>query len=367
MKTPIYLDHNATSPLRPEATAAMTPLRDLPLNASSVHALGRMGRKTIEDARAHVAALTGADPSMVIFNSGATEGNNTILQYFKDARVLVSAIEHPSVLESLTHAVKIPVTPDGIVDLGALENLLRAEKTALVSVMLVNNETGIIQPVLKISSLARQYGALFHIDAVQGMGRIPLSLLEMGADFMTISSHKIGGPQGVGALVLGQCGITPVLLQGGGQEKKARAGTENITAIAGFGAAAQIALSDMVPYNETLSALRGKLEDGLKSIHPAIEIIGENQNRVCNTSFFILPGASSETMMMALDLDGICVSNGSACTSGTVKSSHVLKAMGYSDADSSAAIRVSLGWNTNEGDIEAFLRAFEKIIARLKS
>ncbi len=365
MKKTIYLDYNATAPMRLQVRELVVSLLDRPLNASSVHSHGREGKRLIDAARRQIAALCGADANNVIFNSGATEGNNTVLKHFSGQRILVSALEHPSVREARADAISIPATPSGLIDLAALEVLLKTDKTALVSAMLVNNETGIIQPVAEISKLARKYGAYFHCDAVQAAGRIPINLLELGIDFLTLSSHKIGGPQGVGALVLGLCGETPTLLDGGGQEKKARAGTENIAGIAGFGLAAALSLEAIT--SAAAPTFNAMLEKELRSISPTIKIYGceDGIARVPNTTFFSLPGASSETLLMALDLDGICVSNGSACSSGTVKASHVLLAMGEDRASASAAIRVSSGWDTKESDIRAFLSAFEKIFARL--
>ncbi len=421
MKERVYLDYNATAPVRQAAKAAAMSAMEDAHNASSVHSFGREARSMVEKAREAVAALVNTPPAQVIFNSGATEGNNTVLKHFAHEKVLVSAIEHPAVLEAHSNAIKIPVTKDGIVDLTALEELLRSppesppqaggsggeKKPALVSVMMVNNETGVIQPIKEISALAHKYGALFHSDAVQAAGRIPLDIAELGIDFLTLSSHKIGGPQGAGALVMGLCGITPVLLHGGGQEKSARAGTENVPAIAGFGAAAQEALEwinrhpDRAPGNDpgraegshaTLSdpsttALRASAQDDKKAglsptqlrelqtslekklckINEAIIIHGQNADRVPNTTMFSLPGASSETLMMALDLEGIAVSNGSACSSGTVKSSYVIKAMGYGDDIASSALRISTGWNSKETDIDRFLEAFAKIVNRIKT
>ena len=362
MNDRIYLDYNATAPARDEVRAAVADALSEAHNASSVHSFGREGRKIVENARETVAALVGAQAGMVIFNSGATEGNNTVLQHFKDERVLVSAIEHPSVLEAAPNAERIPATPEGVIDLGALEDLLKAEKTALVSVMLVNNETGIIQPVKEAAALTHKHGALFHCDAVQAAGRIPVNMAELGIDFLTLSSHKIGGPQGVGALVLGLCGVTPTLLHGGGQEKSARAGTENVAGIAGFGVAAKLAHDEMQTYTEKTAALQNKLESALSDVI----IYGQNASRVSNTTLLSLPGASSETLLMALDLEGIAVSNGSACSSGRVEPSHVLKAMNASDEEASGAIRVSTGWNSSEKDVDRFLEVWQKITTRMK-
>ncbi|MGQ0526883.1 MAG: cysteine desulfurase family protein [Alphaproteobacteria bacterium] len=362
----IYLDYNATVPMRAGARDAVLRAMDAPHNASSVHGFGRAARKIVEDARLKVAALVNANAAQVIFNSGATEGNNTVLKFFSGERVLISAIEHPSVSAVLLESEKIPVTKDGVVDLGALEKMLKVQKTGLVAVMYVNNETGAIQPVRDIAALAHNHGALFHCDAVQAAGKIAIDMAPDGIDFLTLSAHKIGGPQGVGALALGLCGIAPVLLEGGGQEKKTRAGTENAAGIAGFGAAAEEAREDLKEFQE-LSILRDRLEKEIHKISPEVVIHAQNSPRVAGTCFFSLPGASAETLLMALDLEGVCVSNGSACSSGTVKASSVLHAMGYGDDIARAALRVSMGWNTKPGDIDRFLEIWSKISARIQT
>ncbi len=376
--TPLYLDYNATAPMLNAVREVMSNIMVQPYNASSVHAHGRTARKIVEEARTQVAGLVNIPPAQLIFNSGATEGNNTVLKYFSGERVLVSAIEHPSVLEAAPHAEKIPVTADGVVDLDALERMLKSQgpsstyakasadkpqpspggRGGLVSVMMVNNETGVIQPVKEISALAKRHGALFHSDAVQAAGRIAIDMQEMGIDFLTLSAHKIGGPQGVGALALGLCGITPVLLEGGGQEKKARAGTENVAGIAGFGAAAKAV--DIAGYQKKLGVLRDRLEDVVAGAQ-GVTVHGVNAPRVANTSLFSIAGMKSETMLMAFDLEGICLSNGSACTSGTVKPSHVLQAMG---TDGGGSLRVSMGPDTTAADVERFLEVWSKIAER---
>ncbi len=383
-KTRVYLDYNATAPLRAEARAAMLALMDDPHNASSVHSYGRAARAAVEQARDHIGALVGAPAEQVIFNSGATEGNNTVLQYFAhtylDEQILVSTIEHPSILEAIPNAQHIPVTPQGIVDLSALENLLKSGKTSLVSIMLANNETGIIQPVTETAALTHKHGALFHCDAVQAAGRTPININTLQIDFLTLSAHKIGGPQGAGALVLGLCGITPTLLLGGGQEKKARAGTENVAGIAGFGAAAELALAELPTLPSTLEHLRASLEFELCEITKEgngliiygiqggtdSEQAASPVQRVTNTTLLSLPGIRSEAWLMNFDLEGIALSNGSACTSGSVQPSHVLKAMGANDEESASALRISMGWATTEYDIQRFLEAFETIYNRIK-
>lgn len=358
----IYLDYNATTPPRPQVIDAVCKAMGNAHNASSVHSFGREGRKIIETAREQIAALIGAPVNQIIFNSGATEGNNTVLRHFADERILTSAIEHPSVLKAVEGSQTIPVHKDGTLDLNALETALKENPTALVSLMLVNNETGVIQPVAEASALAHKHGALFHCDAVQAAGRIPVNMAELGIDFLTLSAHKIGGPQGVGALALGLCGMTPTLLHGGGQEKRARAGTENVAGIAGFGIAAQLALSELKAYQDKTAALQNKLERALTNVI----IHGQNARRAPNTTLASLPGASSETLLMALDLDGIAVSNGSACSSGRVDPSHVLNAMGASDEEATSAIRISTGWNTTEKDIDRFVEVWQNITQRIQ-
>ena len=364
MKDITYLDYNATSPMRKEVVESVMQIMNMPYNASAIHSLGRAGKKFIDNARQNIANLCGADKNNVIFNSGATEGNNTVLKYFADqGPIMISHMDHPSILEALPNPIIIPALANGTIDLEKLESLAEKHKPTLVSVMLANNETGIIQPTLEISKIARKYGAYFHSDCTQAAGRIKLDILNLGIDFMTLSAHKIAGPQGVGALVLGLCGDTPTLLEGGGQEKKARAGTENVAGIAGFGKAAELALKNLETYQSQLLFLQKKLENGIRSIVPGSKVYGQNMNRLCNTTMFTIPGKSSETMLMAFDLEGIAISNGSACSSGSVKASHVLLAMGEKDAASNA-IRVSTGWNTKEENINDFLFALEKIMAR---
>jgi len=366
----VYLDYNATAPIRPEVITGMSKAMQHAHNASSVHSFGREGRKLVEAARDQIAALTGCPAAQIIFNSGATEGNNTILHHFAntfpDEQILVSSIEHPSMLETTIKTTQIPCLPSGIIDLDALETLLKDKKTSLVSVMYVNNETGIIQPVKDAASLAHKHGALFHCDGVQAAGRKTINIPESGIDFLSLSAHKLGGPQGVGALCLGLCGQTPILLQGGGQEKSARAGTENVAGIHGFGIAADLALKNLETYQTSTTALQEKLETAL-SAYEHIKIYGQETERAGNTTLFALPGISSETLLMAFDLEGIALSNGSACSSGKVEPSHVLTAMQEPKTHTTSALRLSTGWATTQDDITAFLTAFDKIYDRVKS
>ena len=351
-----YLDHNATSPLRPAAKAAMLAAMDAVGNASSVHREGRAARKVLDDARDGVAQAIGVIAPMVVFTSGGSEANNMALKGAAVERLIVSAIEHPSVLEAAKASGKaveiIPAGGNGIVDLAALEKLLPGPR-ALVSVMLANNETGVIQPIREIAALAHAHGALVHTDAVQALGKIHVNFGLLGADLMTLSAHKFGGPLGAGALVIRDgLAITP-LIHGGGQELRRRAGTENVTAAAGFAAVASEKLHN-------ISILRDTLDTSLDGV----TIFGKNAERLPNTTCFAHPGLNAETLLMALDLDGIAVSSGSACSSGKVARSHVLTAMGISDELARAAIRISLGWNTTRHDIEHFIATWQRILTR---
>jgi len=368
IKKQVYLDHNATTPLKNAAREAMLEVLSEPGNASSVHKAGRAARQKIEIARREIAAFVNAgDKSSVVFTSGATEANNMVLKGAGVERILVSAIEHPSVLEAAGTREIIPILPSGLIDIGALDRLLEGNiKTTLISVMLVNNETGVIQPVEAVMEVARRRGALVHADAVQAAGRIPVDAQKLGVDFLTLSSHKIGGPQGAGALVISNCASVSPLMTGGGQEKNLRAGTENVAAIAGFGKAAVSALQDMSAY-QSLAALRDRAESALASIAPSLLFFGREAPRVANTSMFSLPGVPSETQLIALDIAGVCVSNGSACASGTVKTSHVLKAMGVDEQVAACALRISLGWNSNADDVECFIGAWAEMFNRVKA
>ena len=364
----IYLDYNATAPIRAEVIELMTNAMEHAHNASSVHQSGRLGRKYIEKAREHIAALTNNPAAQITFNSGATEGNNTVLRHFAeqypDEQILVSAIEHPSVLEAIPNATTIPVTSDGIIDLEALAKHLQ-KKTSLVSTMFINNETGAIQPIKEISALTHKHGALLHVDGVQAAGRIKIDMQDQGIDFLTLSAHKFGGPQGVGALCHKLCGINPTLLIGGGQEKFLRAGTENVAGIAGVGKAAELAMENLENFQKNTRELQGKLENYLRD-KKGVKIYATNTERASNTTLISIKGLSSETLLMAFDLESIAISNGSACSSGKVESSHVLKAMGESNEAASAALRISTGWNSTQNDIDAFIKSFETIHTRIK-
>lgn len=365
----IYLDHNATTPVKPAAREAMMAALDLPGNASAIHKAGRTARRMLEDARASVMrALNLGARDIVVFTSGATEANNLVLRGSGLERLIVSASEHPSVLETarvcgLALDV-LPVLSSGVIDLAALEKLLQGNtQQTLISIMLVNNETGVIQPLDQVVALARKHGALVHTDAVQAVGRMAVDVQKLGVDFVSLSGHKIGAPQGAGALIIANCAVIHPQITGGNQEKNLRAGTENLPAIMGL-AAALDALD--IESASTLAAWRDRIESELSAAAPSLQVFGQSAPRVANTTMFALPGVSSETQLIALDLAGICVSNGSACSSGTVKASHVLRAMGADDAAAGSSLRVSLGWNTTQDDVARFIAAWLKMYERVK-
>lgn len=377
----IYLDWNATAPLSAPARAAMIEALRLPGNASSVHGEGRAARAAIDKARRQVAALVGAQPDNVTFTSGATEAANHVLvpdfrmgrAALAANRLFVSAIEHPAIREGgrfdPADVTEVPVTVEGIIDLKALENQLsahdRSSGIAIVAVMLVNNETGIIQPVREAAALAHAHGGLVVVDAVQAAGRIAIDIEALDADFLILSSHKIGGPKGVGALVShGQILMPRPLIRGGGQEKGHRSGTENFSGIVGFGAAAETAGEALEERNAATGALRDRLEAGMRAAAADVIIHGAEAPRVANTCFFTLPGLKSETGQIAFDLEGIALSAGSACSSGKVGESHVLTAMGQDPK--LGALRISLGPETTKEDIDRTIDAFGKIAGRRK-
>jgi cysteine desulfurase len=370
-----YLDYNATAPLRPEVREAVCAALDLSGNPSSVHAEGRAARVAIEAAREKVAKLAGAASEDVIFTSGGTESNALALaaQGGSAWHCYLSAVEHPSVLSGgrfyRETTTIIPVTEDGVVDLSVLARELEKHHLGgwrpFVSLMVANNETGAIQPVAEAAKLVHDAGGLLHSDAVQAPGRMPLDLGELGADMLSLSAHKIGGPKGVGALVLNPGVAVEPLFKGGGQERRRRAGTENVAGIVGFGVAAELAVSDLAKAGE-IGALRDQLEEGALAVAPDAVIVAGNVKRLPNTSCIAVPGAKSETLVIGLDLEGIAVSAGSACSSGKVEASHVLGAMGIEPEFALGAIRVSLGIGTTSHDIERFLGAFGELIKRLK-
>jgi cysteine desulfurase len=381
-----YLDHNATSPLRPESMAALTAALAVGGNASSIHARGRAARALINDAQEKIALLANATAHDIIFTSGATEAANLALagavegainQHDADkkvariTRLFVSSIEHSAVLAPARHLAErapgvrleiLPVTADGVLDLEALRVALREGKgRALVAVMAANNETGVIQPLEEISRLVREAGALLLVDAVAAAGKI--SLDASLCDYMLLSAHKIGGPQGVGALIVAKGAPLAAQLLGGGQQMGLRAGTENLSGIAGFAAAAH-SVRDGEGERARIAHLRDRFETLLKAAIPEALIFGEAAPRVIGTSNFALPGIASATALIALDLDGVWVSAGASCSSGKVAASHVLEAMNIEYALASCALRASFGWNSDMADIEAAITALTKLWQR---
>jgi cysteine desulfurase len=363
----IYLDHNATTPIRPEALAAMDAAARAGGNPSSVHGAGRAARRTVDAARATLAAAVGAGEGEIVFTSGGSEANHLALRGQKAASLIVGAVEHDSVVAAARASgmpvFELPVTAQGVVDLSALARLLaEAPRPALVVVMLANNETGAIQPIAAVVAEARAHGAWVHCDAVQAFGKIPVDFVALGVDSLSVSAHKIGGPQGVGALVLSpDIELAPLLA--GGQERGVRGGTENVPGIAGFGAAAAL-VGDTLERNRATAAFRDRLEADLRRAAPGLVVWGAAAPRLPNTSCISLAGAKAETQVIAMDLAGIAISAGAACSSGKVKPSHVLGAMGASEAEALSAIRISFGWTSTADDAARMAEAWTTFVAR---
>ncbi|MBE7637031.1 aminotransferase class V-fold PLP-dependent enzyme [Sneathiella sp. P13V-1] len=362
MQQQVYLDYNATCPIRDEVITFMTEIMKEGGNPSSVHASGRKARNRVENARRQVAALAGAKPQEVIFTSGGTEANNMVLNGFPDREAIISAGEHDS-LRSVEGAKTIPLDKAGLVDLEALKHILGdLQRPALVSVMLANNETGVLQNISEIAELVHEYGVLLHTDAIQALGKITFNFKDLGADLMSLSSHKIGGPQGMGALVVRDGVVIKTLQKGGGQEQGRRGGTENVAGIAGFGLAAEQAEAELSEYAR-LSKIRDKMEADIEAITET-EVFGKGASRLPNTSCIRMPGVPSELQVMTFDLNGFAVSAGSACSSGKVKASHVLTAMGYDDITASQSLRVSMGRHTTQEDADRFVLAWKNLYER---
>lgn len=381
----VYLDHNATTATRPAVIAAMAEAMGAVGNPSSIHAEGRAKRGLIEAARRKVAALVGADAALVTFTSGGTEASNIALSpSVRDARdprpvtrLAVSAVEHPAVAVGARFARAavdtIPVDGDGVIDLSALEAVFARHAAArpgermMLALMLANNETGVIQPVAEAAAIAKRYGGLVHVDAVQAAGKIPVDIDQLGADFMAIAAHKFGGPAGVGALIRAHeaLHIEEPLIRGGGQEKGLRAGTENLPGVVGMGVAADEALAGLGAFAR-LAEMRDALEAGLARICP-VTVFGAGAPRLPNTSCFGQNAVPSDRLMIALDLAGVAVSAGSACSSGKAKASPVLDAMGVDHDMGRGMVRASFGWSSGPDDGERFLRAFAEIAGRHES
>ncbi len=373
-----YLDNNATMPLRPQARRAMIDALDTGGNASSVYEEGRLARQMIEKARRQVARLVNAAPAEVIFTSCGTEANNQVIFSAVTGgtrHILVSGVEHPAVLkvarasgaqvQVLEVDGKGQVLPATLVAGLEAAGAKEAPSPVLVSIMLANNETGILQPVAELARITHAHGGLFHTDAVQGAGKLALDMQALGVDLLSLSAHKIGGPQGSGALISAASSRIEPLILGGGQERSKRAGTENLSGIAGFGAAAEAALEELEDMSR-IKGLRDVLEDEIQTLDASITILGKDAERLDNTCFFATPGIRAETLVIALDLDGIAISAGSACSSGKAGTSYVPVAMGFDEDLAASMIRVSFGWQNNRDDVERFIESYSAAVKRMR-
>ena len=357
-----YLDYNASAPMNDKVKNYIKEIMDMHGNPSSIHTKGRKLKNLLEISRQRIASLINCLPKNIIFTSGATEANNLALNGYK--KKIVSAIEHESIKKQ-KNTILIDVNKEGYVDLGMLENVLQStynQKDLIVSVMFANNETGIIQPIDKLAEITKKYQVPFHTDAVQAVGRLNINFLKSGIDMMTISSHKIGGPSGAGALIAAsKKQILEPLLFGGDQEDSLRSGTEPLLAIAGFGQAAELLDIKKI---EKLKTLRIGFEERLKKANLGIKIIGENSRRLANTFMMYTPGIKADDLIIALDLEGFDVSTGSACSSGKAEPSNVLKKMGYSKLIAGGVIRISLGLYNNINEADILINALKKILKR---
>jgi cysteine desulfurase len=357
---PAYLDYNATAPIDPAAIDAMAEAARVWANPSSVHTAGRRARGLVEAARLTIARHLGSPPQPLIFTSGGTEAVGLALRGARAASHIVSAVEHDAVRLQARRPSIAPVDSQGLIDLDGLERLLAdAPKPALVAVMHVNNETGVVQPIDEVLRLARKHGARVLVDAIQSAGKVPLP----AADFVAASAHKLGGPPGVGTLIVRCAEDFAAVQRGGGQERGYRAGTENLPGIAGFAAALQ-ARADDVGWLERAAALRDRLEARLRHEWPTLELFGADASRLGTTSCIRVPGVPASTQLIALDLAGYQVSSGAACSSGKVKTSHVLEAMGVPPQAAGEAIRVSLGWRTTQVEVDGFAEAWLALAKR---
>ena len=376
-----YLDHNATTPLAPAVLETVTAvLREQFGNASSVHTFGQLAKAQVDGARAAVADLIGARPQEIVFTGGGTEADNLAIRGAAEAaapgrkrHVIASAIEHEAVLKTLKALSRrgwtttlLPAGANGIVTPDALAAAL-GDETVLVSVMHANNEIGTVQPIAELAALAHGRGALFHTDAVQSAGKLPLAVDELGVDLLSLSAHKLNGPQGVGALWVRR-GVRLVASQtGGGQERNRRAGTENVAGIAGFGAAARTAAAALAGRPAGAGALRDRLETGILDGVPGAAVNGDRERRVPNTTNISFEGVEAESLLIALDLEGIAVSTGSACSSGTLEPSHVLRAMGCSPHRTQSSIRFSLGLGNTAEQIDRVVEILPRVVGRLRA
>jgi cysteine desulfurase len=360
----VYLDHNATTALEPRVEEYIRSISLMPYNASSIHYFGREGRRIIEDARLKIASSLNIDLNKykVIFTSGGTEANNLALLGIKHLTIAISSIEHPSILNVAKNFLGhiIPVNHDGIVEIELLDNALKnTNEPVLVSIMLANNETGVIQDIKRIAEIVHKYNGIIHTDAIQAYGKITINMDDLNVDMLTISGHKCGAPQGVGALIVRKKINLEGILKGGGQEQSIRPGTENVFAIAGLGKAAEY-IGERIQLMHRVEIMRNWLEEELLNIAPELTIFSNNAPRLPNTSYIEMPGVSSELQLINFDLNGIAVSAGSACSSGKISVSHVLTAIGVDSAKANCAIRVSLGTQTTKEDIAKFIEVWKK-------
>ncbi|MAH05877.1 MAG: cysteine desulfurase [Alphaproteobacteria bacterium] len=365
-----YFDYNATAPIRDEVVELMAAEMRIVGNASAVHKSGQRARGIVEKAREQMGAFVNVEPNQIIFNSGASEGNNTLIHGFvaQGYNVIVSDVEHPAVIKPSGERVHfIPVDENGVIQLEALEALLAATpRPVLVSVMYVNNEAGIIQPVAEVGALCKKYEALFHTDAVQAAGKISLDMDAIGADYITLSAHKYGGPQGIGVLAFAKGKPPPKLILGGSQEGHQRAGTMNVAGIAGMGLASEMAAKDIAHYESHIRPWRDDIErmfmdakrqDGT----PRVDILAKDAPRVPNTSLFMIHDLKADTLMMKADMAGICASSGAACSSGTVKTSRTVAALRPNLSEPMPVMRLSMGWKTSQADVDAFIKFWQKL------
>lgn len=365
--TRVYLDYNATAPLLPSVYEQMVCTLDYFGNPSSIHAEGQRSRRILEQARQKVALYLGCDEDSVIFTSGGTESNNMALRGLKDVTTIVSTIEHESVLLGCNEGILCPVTLDGLVDIEVLWSLLSGiSGGVLVSVMYVNNETGIIQPIERVVERVKRRGGWVHCDATQALGRVPIHFKDLGVDLMTLSGHKLGGPKGIGVLLVRRDLPFFPLLYGGRQEGRRRAGTENVVSIVGMAKAVEESVLGLSECVERCRVLRDDLEERIRSLADDVLIVGGGTRRVANTSCLAVPFMDNQTQVIWLDLNGIAVSAGSACSSGRVHASHVLQAMDIRGDMASCAIRVSLGWGSGSEDVERFVDAYESLYRRTR-
>ena len=380
----IYLDHNATSPMHPEVAALVARLLTEEFgNPSSVHTFGQRAKAVLDEARSHVAALIGAEPGDVVFTSGGTEADNFAIRGAAEAleptgrrHLIASSIEHEAVLTTIKalekrgwSATLLPVGQSGIVEPDALREAMR-DDTALVSVMHANNEIGTIQPVRELAAIAHERGALFHTDAVQSVGKIPVSVRELGVDLLSLAGHKFNGPKGTGALWMKRGTRLTATMTGGRQERNRRAGTENVPALAGLGLACEIArgqIAGTASKIEGLTALRDRLEAGVLASVPDTAVNGARDRRVPNTTNISFEGIEAESLLIALDLEGVAVSTGSACSSGSLEPSHVIKAMGLPHHRGTSSIRFSFGLGNTEEDVDVVIARLPELVSKLRS